>query len=344
MHERTAEVLSALDRSRDALSSAILRVPSTLRETAPAPGRWSAAQVVQHLAIVETRIVGVMQKIIGSAKASGLAAESSSESVWGELDWTRITDRSVPRAASEANTPAADSDFTHASVTLWQQRALIRTLLQEADGLALSTVVSAHPVMGELNMYQWALFVATHESRHAAQVSEIADELTRPNVATATSDPVRKLLRHTLATLAYRAAKAVRNPPHKFGKFRPGDTSRSAVEIVAHMGDLFDWALSMAKGKPEWHNSDPMKWAPETARFFAALTAFDAYLASDAPLHRPAEKLFQGPIADALTHTGQLAMMRRLADGALRGENFAKADIRIGNTGLDQPPSVAEFD
>src|SRR5262245_47870746 len=133
MHDRTSEVLVALDRSRDALSTAILRVPSGMRETAPAPGRWSTAQVVQHLAIVETRIVGVMQKIIGAAKDAGLGAESSNESVWGELDWARIADRSVPRTTSEANTPAADSDYTHASVTLWQQRALIRSLLTEAD-------------------------------------------------------------------------------------------------------------------------------------------------------------------------------------------------------------------
>lgn len=342
MHARTAEVLAALDRSRDSLTSAILRVPASMRETAPGPDRWTAAQVVEHLAIVETKIVGLMQKIIEAARAGGLGAESLSESAYGALDWDLIADRRVTRTASAANTPAADTDFTHASVTLWQQRAIIRTMLQEADGLALSSVFATHPVMGELNMYQWALFVAAHESRHAAQVSEIADIVGRPSATT--SDPVRVLLRHTLATLAYRANKAMREPPPRFGKFRPGPTSRSAVEIVAHMGDLFDWALTMAKGKTVWHTSEPMKWAPEMARFYTALTAFDAFIASDVPLLCPAEQLFQGPIADALTHTGQLAMMRRLADGAIRGENYARADIRVGNTGPDQPPSIKEFD
>ncbi len=343
MHARTAEVFAALDRSRDALTQAILRVPASKRETAPGPGRWSAAQVVQHLAIVETRIAGVMQKIIGAARATGLPAETQEHSAYGSADWALITDRSIPRTASEANTPPADADFTHASVTLWQQRAGIRTLLQEADGLALSTVVAPHPVMGDLNMYQWALFVAAHESRHAVQVAEIAASLSGASAASA-NDAARTLLRHAVATIAYRFNTAVRQPPEKFGKFRAGPESRSAVEIVAHMADLFDWALSMARGQTVWRESTPMKWVPENARFFAALTAFDAYLASDAPLLSPAEQLLQGPVADALTHVGQLTMMRRLAGGAVRSESYARADIRVGNTGPDQPTSEATFD
>lgn len=159
-----------------------------------------------------------------------------------------------------------------------------------------------------------------------------------------TDTDARQLLRHTLATLAYRASKAVRNPPERFGKFRATATSRSAVEIVAHMGDLFDWALSMATGDAVWHDSVVMKWKPEVDRFFASLSRFDAYLASDAPVQCSAERLFRGPIADALTHTGQLTMMRRMAGGPVRGENYAQAHIRTGNTGLQQEEPVREFD
>ena len=247
MHATTAEVLAALDRSRDALTQAILRVPASLRETTPAPGRWTVAQVVEHLAIVETRIAGVMQNLIESARAGGLGAETLTGSAFGAADWSSIADRTVRRVASEANTPAADADLTHATWRLAQQRATVRTLLRNADGLALSTVVAPHPMLGEINVYQWALFVATHETRHAAQVSEIADTFAR-NADATENDAARRLLRHTVATVAYRVGKAVRQPPDKFGKFRASPTSRSAVEIVAHMGDLFDWALSMAKG------------------------------------------------------------------------------------------------
>jgi hypothetical protein len=109
------------------------------------------------------------------------------------------------------------------------------------------------------------------------------------------------------------------------------------------MGDLMDWGLAMAVGKPAWHNSQPLAWADEERRFFAALGAFDAYLASDVPLHAPIEKLFQGPVADALTHVGQLAMLRRLSGAPTRGENFYVAAIVAGQVGAEQPAAVRPF-
>ena len=110
------------------------------------------------------------------------------------------------------------------------------------------------------------------------------------------------------------------------------------------MGDLLDWALSMAKGKREWVDSKPLPWDRGVERFFRALEAFDAYMASDAPLHAPAEKLFQGPIADALTHVGQVATRRRLAGAPVRGENYFLADIVEGRVGPEQSAPRKEFD
>ena len=122
-----------------------------------------------------------------------------------------------------------------------------------------------------------------------------------------TSD--RLFLRHAVATLAYRAGKAVRGAPATFADFTVADGSRTPVRIVAHMGDLLDWALYLARGEQSWHDSMPLPWDLEVARLFAALAAFDAYLASEESLGWSAERLFQGPIADALTHTGQLTML-----------------------------------
>src|SRR5918911_3766703 len=116
----------------------------------------------------------------------------------------------------------------------------------------------------------------------------------------------RDFLRHTLATLAYRGGKAVANAPEGFNGFRVSETTRTPEEILAHIGDLLDWGLSIAMGKQRWHDSKPLPWDQEVERFFAALKAFDSYLASDERLHAPEEKLFQGPIADALTHVGQI--------------------------------------
>ncbi len=109
------------------------------------------------------------------------------------------------------------------------------------------------------------------------------------------------------------------------------------------MGDLLDWALSIARGRQQWRDSAPLPWNEEVRRFFTALEAFDAYLASDSPLEAPAEKLFQGPIADALTHVGQIAMLRRLAGAPVRAENYYVAKISIGCVGDDQPAPVREF-
>lgn len=153
----------------------------------------------------------------------------------------------------------------------------------------------------------------------------------------------RTWLRHCLATLAYRTAKTVRDAPPGFGDFQLGEpTAMTPARIIAHMGDLMAWALSIAEGRQAWPNSTPGGWEAEVERFFGALTAFDAYLASPAPLAAPAARLFQGPIADALTHLGQIATRRRLAGAPVRGENYFVAEIAIGRVGLEQAPPVRE--
>jgi hypothetical protein len=157
-------------------------------------------------------------------------------------------------------------------------------------------------------------------------------------------DPKRDLLRHTLATVTYRCAKALRDAPAGFAEFRLGEGTRTPGEILAHMGDLFDWAWHLAQGRHVWHDQPPREWSAEVARFFDAVARFDALLASGAPLGCDPERLFQGPIADALVHCGQIAMLRRRAGGPVRGENYFKADIAAGRTGGDQSPPRAEFD
>jgi len=159
----------------------------------------------------------------------------------------------------------------------------------------------------------------------------------------ATADPARELLRHTLATLAYRAGKALRGAPEGFASFSAGGDVRTPGQVLAHLGDLFDWALSLAKGKQAWKDSPVLEWEAGSKRFFEALERFEAYLASDAPLGSPPEKLFQGPIADGLAHVGQIAILRRLAGGPIRAENYHQADIAAGRVGAQQSPPRREF-
>lgn len=154
----------------------------------------------------------------------------------------------------------------------------------------------------------------------------------------------RELLRHSLATIAYRAGKIIRDAPQGYVDFQAGQNCRTPVQILAHIGDLFDWALSMAKGQPIWHDSAPLPWPDEVERFFDSLKRLDDFLAGDEPLHASPEKLFQGPLADALNHVGQLALLRRLSGVPIRGENYFSADIAKGRVGKDQPPPKFEFD
>ncbi len=157
-------------------------------------------------------------------------------------------------------------------------------------------------------------------------------------------ESARDLLRHAVATVAYRGSKALRGAPPNFSSVRPSTTSRSAGEILAHVGDLYDWALSMAAGAPKWRVSEPLAWDQEVERLFAVLAQFDAYLASDAPLGATPQKLLQGPVADSLTHIGQLAMLRRVSDAPVRGESYFQAEIAVGRVGIQQAPPKREFD
>jgi hypothetical protein len=159
-----------------------------------------------------------------------------------------------------------------------------------------------------------------------------------------TSDLKREMLRHSVATLAYRGAKAVSNAPESFAEFRINETTRTPAQVLAHIGDLLDWALCVAKGQHTYKESTPLPWEQEVNRFFAALKEFDFYLASDSPLGYPVEKIFQGPVADALTHVGQIAMLRRMAGTPVRGENYFKAEIVASRVGKQQSTKRYEFD
>jgi hypothetical protein len=167
--------------------------------------------------------------------------------------------------------------------------------------------------------------------------------MSNPTVANSSSDPERKLLRHTLATLAYRGGKAVRDAPDGFGEFQAGEGVRTPGQILTHLGDLFDWALSIAMGQQKWHDSKPLPWEQDIERFFAALKKFDDFLASSEPVQASLERLLQGPVADALSHVGQIAILRRLAGSPVKGESYYVAEIVVGRVSADQAKPKREF-
>jgi hypothetical protein len=159
----------------------------------------------------------------------------------------------------------------------------------------------------------------------------------------ATTDPARVALRQMAATLAYRAAKVLRDAPPGFGTQSFGDATRQPVKIVAHMADLMTWGVSMAGGGKEWAPAGGGDWQTEVDRFFTGLAALDAALNADGAFNGSVDKIIQGPLADALTHVGQLAMLRGMAGNPVRPESYARAVITAGRVGLDQEAPRAEF-
>ena len=156
------------------------------------------------------------------------------------------------------------------------------------------------------------------------------------------SDPQRQLIRHLLATLAYRTAKALRGAPESFADYQAPGGVKTPVRVLAHMGDLMEWALRMVQGDKEWREATPLPLVPESERFFATLKGLDEFLASDAAL-QSVERLVQGPIVDAITHAGQLAMLRRQAGAPIRAEAYFISEIAVGRVGADQAPPKREL-
>lgn len=134
-----------------------------------------------------------------------------------------------------------------------------------------------------------------------------------------------------VATVAYRGGLAVADAPESFAGFRAHETTRTPGEILAHIGDLMEGSLYLLKGEMVELASAPLTWQEDVKRFFSAVKELDSYLASEAPLSAcPVEKLVQGPVSDALTHVGQIVMLRRMAGTPIRVRGYFAAEIVAG--------------
>ncbi|MEQ1856391.1 MAG: SRPBCC family protein [Longimicrobiales bacterium] len=154
----------------------------------------------------------------------------------------------------------------------------------------------------------------------------------------------RDMLRHTVATLAYRAEKVLRDVPDSYPQFRASPSTRTPFQILVHLGDLMEWAERMARGERRWQHVASKDWAEARSRFFRGLAALDAALSTGPTESMSEEAIFQGPVADALTHVGQLALLRGMAGAPVRPESYARADIHSGVVGPEQSELRTEFD
>jgi hypothetical protein len=176
MHPRLQEISVCLDRELAALRAAVDAVPVDRRSERPGPDRWSVAEVLEHLAMVEKSVLKACARQLAAARETGLPAETETTSVVPSLPPERVANREQVIAAPERLRPTGVD-----AATAWTRIEAIRAELQEfvrgCDGLALAQVSFPHPALGPLNLYQWLLFAAGHHARHAAQIREIGSQL-----------------------------------------------------------------------------------------------------------------------------------------------------------------------
>ena len=177
MHSRISEVLDYLDTQRAGLMAAVKTVPPALTSLRPSPDRWSAAQVVSHLGIVETSIAALIRQRLLEARAAGLGPDPDTSPILPTLDVARLLDRERALVAGERSRPPEAPIMDDAIATLERTRRILRGAIERADGLALGDVTAPHPLLGSLILYQWLVFLGAHEARHAAQIREIATAL-----------------------------------------------------------------------------------------------------------------------------------------------------------------------
>jgi hypothetical protein len=173
MHPRVQELITHLAEARAELAASVVSVPPDERQNKPAADQWSVAEILEHLAIVETRIAAMVARDVAAARLAGLARETSDSSVLASLDVAGLKDRSQKRVASEASLPTGRLTADEAWTRLEASRADLEGAIRDADGWALETLTRPHPRLGAMNLYQWIGFVGAHESKHAAQIAEI---------------------------------------------------------------------------------------------------------------------------------------------------------------------------
>jgi hypothetical protein len=177
MHPRFAELTEYLAQQRRAVLSAASTVPTEQWTQRPAADRWSVSQILEHLHRVESGTAALVAKRIAKARDAGHPAETGTSSVLGTLERFAVSDRGRPLVAPAIAEPTENPDRGTMERKLAGSRAALFSAIESGDGLALGEIRHTHIRFGELNLYDWILFIGEHEKRHALQIEEVAAQL-----------------------------------------------------------------------------------------------------------------------------------------------------------------------
>lgn len=174
MHTRLQEIDSFLGERRAEVLTAVASLPDPERLEVP-PGAWSVAAIIDHLRLTETSVSKLLHVTVSRLPADARVAETETESVLHRVDHDRLANRDRRRIAPAIVQPRTDLTLSEAMTGLEASRIALRGSMREGDGIALGNFTYPHPMLGQLDLYQWLVFVGLHESRHACQIRELGE-------------------------------------------------------------------------------------------------------------------------------------------------------------------------
>jgi len=178
--KKLEELLSYLDSTRAALIATARDMNPSFAQIRPRDGMWSAADNLAHLALVEGNVVALMTKSIAEARAAGIGPDTSDASFMSSLDRWKLPENEMKVIAPVRITPTPDNERTvdDSLASLVMSRERLRDVLTGNCDVDLGAIKRPHPLLRELDIYQWALFVAQHEERHRRQIERTLAEVT----------------------------------------------------------------------------------------------------------------------------------------------------------------------
>lgn len=178
LHPRIRELIDFLAAQRRAVRDAVAAVPAELRDRKPGPDRWSVAEVLEHLTMIERRVAALLTMQVTAARANGVGPDPDTSSVVASFpNADRLTNRERKIVTPKAGVPSGAINTVAGTEALDQAHGAMLASLQNANGVSLQNLVAAHPVLGPLNLYHFVVALGLHDARHAAQIREIGDML-----------------------------------------------------------------------------------------------------------------------------------------------------------------------
>jgi DinB superfamily len=179
MHARLAEAMDYVEQKRKELLESLAEVPDDALRRRAVPNRWSVAEIIEHLRLVESGVARLITKRVRQARDAGVGEERSTESVMPSFDSYRARLESVVLQSPEGVRPRSDVDYNEALAGLGLTRQALRDAAASANGIALSEIKHTHPILGELDLYQWLIFLGQHEERHRKQIERTLQSLSK---------------------------------------------------------------------------------------------------------------------------------------------------------------------